>query len=76
MTAAVAPGGVREVLRLAWPAILSSLLQNAYRINDQLWVRPLGTEALAADFRVLIELTQASSTLQMKLRLPIQLRHS
>ncbi len=38
----------REVLRLAWPAVLSYVLHNAYRINDQFWVQALGGEAQAA----------------------------
>ena len=42
------PTRVREVLRLAWPAVLSYLLNNAYRINDQFWVQHLGGAAQAA----------------------------
>lgn len=38
----------REVLRLAWPAVLSYVLNNAYRMNDQFWVQGLGGEAQAA----------------------------
>lgn len=40
--------GMRGVLHLAWPAILSYVLNNAYRINDQFWVQDLGPEAHAA----------------------------
>jgi putative MATE family efflux protein len=40
--------GVRSVLRLAWPAALSYLLNNAYRINDQFWIQGLGAQAQAA----------------------------
>ena len=40
--------GIRAVLRLAWPAILSYLLNNTYRINDQFWVQGLGGDAQAA----------------------------
>ncbi len=39
---------MRGVLRLAWPAILSFVLGNAYRINDQYWVAGLGPDAQAA----------------------------
>ena len=37
-----------ELLHLAWPAILSYILNNAYRINDQFWIRGLGEKAQAA----------------------------
>ena len=40
--------GYRDILRLAWPSVLSFVLNNAYRINDQYWVQGLGTEAQAA----------------------------
>lgn len=40
--------GVRSVFRLAWPAALSYLLNNAYRINDQYWIQGLGPQAQAA----------------------------
>ena len=40
--------GMRGVLLLAWPAILSYVLNNGYRINDQFWVQDLGAEAHAA----------------------------
>ncbi len=40
--------GVRAVLRLAWPAAASYLLNNVYRINDQFWVQGLGAQAQAA----------------------------
>ncbi len=40
--------GVRHVAQLAWPAVLSYLLSNAYRINDQFWIQGLGPEAQAA----------------------------
>ncbi len=39
---------VRSVARLAWPAALSYLLANAYRINDQYWIQGLGPDAQAA----------------------------
>lgn len=42
------PAGTRDVLRLAWPATLSFLLNNAFRINDQFWVQRLGPDAQAA----------------------------
>lgn len=46
------PGGALsrhgELLRLAWPAVLSFVLNNAYRINDQFWIRDLGGAAQAA----------------------------
>lgn len=38
----------REVLRLAWPAVGSYILHNAYRINDQFWIQGLGADAQAA----------------------------
>lgn len=38
----------RELLGLAWPAVLSYILNNAYRINDQFWIQGLGAEAQAA----------------------------
>ncbi len=38
----------REVLRLAWPAVGSYILHNAYRINDQFWIQGLGGDAQAA----------------------------
>lgn len=37
-----------ELLRLAWPAVLSYVLNNAYRVNDQFWIRGLGPKAQAA----------------------------
>ncbi len=37
-----------EVLRLAWPAVGSYILHNAYRINDQFWIQGLGPSAQAA----------------------------
>ncbi len=39
---------VRDVARLALPAVLSYVLNNAYRINDQYWVQGLGGAAQAA----------------------------
>ena len=36
------------LLRLAWPAVLSYILNNSYRINDQFWIKGLGGEAQAA----------------------------
>lgn len=50
-TASGAPGTrrpVAEVLRLAWPAFLSYLLNSTYRINDQFWIQGLGPAAQAA----------------------------
>ncbi len=38
----------RSVAKLAWPAVLSYLLGNAYRINDQYWIQGLGPAAQAA----------------------------
>ncbi len=38
----------KVVLALAWPATLSFLLNNSYRINDQFWIQGLGAEAQAA----------------------------
>ena len=35
-------------MRLAWPAMLSFLLNNAYRVNDQFWIKGLGAKAQAA----------------------------
>ena len=40
--------GAGGLLRLAWPAALSYLLNNTYRINDQFWVQGLGPQAQAA----------------------------
>jgi putative MATE family efflux protein len=37
-----------QVLSLAWPATLSFLLNNAYRINDQFWIQGLGPDAQSA----------------------------
>jgi len=37
-----------EVFGLAWPAMLSYFLNNAYRINDQFWIQGLGEKAQAA----------------------------
>jgi putative MATE family efflux protein len=37
-----------DLLRLAWPAVLSYLLNNSYRVNDQFWIQALGGEAQAA----------------------------
>jgi putative MATE family efflux protein len=42
------PRAVRTVLLLAWPATLSFLLNNSYRINDQFWIQGLGQNAQAA----------------------------
>ena len=39
---------VRALLRLAWPAVLSYTLGNAYRVNDQFWVQGLGAAAQTA----------------------------
>ena len=43
-----APASMRDVVRLAWPAIASFVLNNGYRINDQYWVQGLGPSAQAA----------------------------
>lgn len=43
-----APASMRDVTKLAWPAILSFVLNNGYRINDQFWVQGLGAHAQAA----------------------------
>ncbi|MCZ6597164.1 MAG: MATE family efflux transporter [Planctomycetota bacterium] len=48
MSAGRHTGRVAEVARLAWPAALSFLLNNAYRINDQFWIQGLGSAAQAA----------------------------
>lgn len=40
--------GTKDVLRLAWPTMLSFILNNTYRINDQYWVQGLGSSAQAA----------------------------
>jgi len=40
--------GVRAIARMAWPAALSYVLNNTYRINDQFWFQGLGAEAQAA----------------------------
>lgn len=37
-----------ELTRLAWPAVLSYILNNTYRINDQFWIKGLGEKAQAA----------------------------
>lgn len=37
-----------DVMRLAWPTVMSFLLNNAYRMNDQFWVKGLGSSAQAA----------------------------
>lgn len=42
------PSGARAVWRLAWPAVLSFVLNSSYRINDQYWIQDLGREAQAA----------------------------
>ena len=42
------PSGPWDVLRLAWPAVLSFVLNSSYRINDQYWIQGLGAEAQAA----------------------------
>lgn len=41
-------GGLGTLTRLAWPATLSFLLNNTYRINDQFWIQGLGAEAQSA----------------------------
>ena len=42
------PSRVRELLLLSWPTVLSYILNNAYRINDQFWIQGLGGTAQAA----------------------------
>ena len=37
-----------DIMRLAWPTMLSFILNNTYRINDQYWVQGLGSTAQAA----------------------------
>ena len=46
----------RAVARLAWPAAVSYLLNNVYRINDQFWIQGLGGAAQAATGAVLFVL--------------------
>ncbi|MEX1026163.1 MAG: MATE family efflux transporter [Planctomycetota bacterium] len=41
-------GTSRELVLLAWPVVISYALNNAYRINDQYWIRALGADAQAA----------------------------
>ncbi len=38
----------RTLLAMAWPAVLSYLLNNTYRINDQFWIQGLGEAAQSA----------------------------
>jgi len=40
--------GIGALCKLAWPAILSYVLSNTYRVNDQFWIQGLGGEAQAA----------------------------
>lgn len=42
------PSRIPDLLRLAWPSILSFVANSAYRVNDQFWVGGLGGEAHAA----------------------------
>ncbi len=42
------PVRARELAALAWPAALSYILNNTYRINDQYWIKGLGGAAQAA----------------------------
>lgn len=42
------PTRARELASLAWPAALSYILNNTYRINDQFWIKGLGETAQAA----------------------------
>jgi MATE family multidrug resistance protein len=44
----LAPAGVRDVLRFAWPTVLSFVAGNLFRVNDQFWVKYLGPNAQAA----------------------------
>lgn len=48
LTAPGLPSGPRDVWRLAWPAVLSFVLNSSYRVNDQFWIQDLGREAQAA----------------------------
>jgi len=41
-------GRLGTLFMLAWPATLSFLLNNTYRINDQFWIQGLGASAQAA----------------------------
>ncbi len=48
---------IRELIRLAWPTVLSYILNNSYRINDQFWIQGLGEKAqtaVGASFFVLL----------------------
>lgn len=47
-TSGGAPAGVGDLLRLAWPSVLSFVCNSAYRVNDQFWVQDLGPQAHAA----------------------------
>jgi putative MATE family efflux protein len=40
--------GLRGIVQLAWPTVLSCVIGNGFRINDQFWVQGLGPEAQAA----------------------------
>lgn len=42
------PSRTRDVLRLAWPTILSFVCSNLYRVNDHYWIQGLGPDAQAA----------------------------
>ncbi len=43
-----APARIPDVLRLAWPSVLSFVSNSAYRVNDQYWIQGLGPNAHAA----------------------------
>jgi len=43
-----APSAVRDLVRLAWPSVLSFVCNNAYRPIDQFFIQRLGSEAQAA----------------------------
>ncbi|MFT4539696.1 MAG: putative MATE family efflux protein [Planctomycetota bacterium] len=43
-----AAAGISDVLRLAWPSVLSFVCNGLYRVNDQYWIRGLGPDAQAA----------------------------
>jgi MATE family multidrug resistance protein len=45
---AAIPARTRDVLRLAWPTILSFVCSNLYRVNDHYWIQDLGPDAQAA----------------------------
>jgi len=48
MSSAPLDPGMKAVVRLAWPTVLSFVLNNGYRLNDQYWIKDLGSAAQAA----------------------------